>query len=163
MASEPQLLHVLAPAEAVVVIAIEVRVGSNSGLMNLAIPSIFIKRLRHKFDQLRHTRKAASTVEDQDHISHLIQHATLVFEARINGGSISGRRLLDLKAGDVVVLNHPLDRKVCGLLNGVEKCVGSIVSKGDRLAFEVQADEFEQPCSQLARGRNNPNATVRSD
>ena len=38
LASEPQLMHVLAPAEAVIVIAVDVRVGEVTGLMNLAIP-----------------------------------------------------------------------------------------------------------------------------
>ena len=137
LASEPQLLHVLAPAEAVVVIAIEVRVGPNSGVMNLAIPSIFIKRLRHKFDQLRQARRSASTQGDQDHLANLIQNATVVFEARIIGGSTSARRLLDLNAGDVLMLDHPLDRRLSGLLNGVEKLLGSVVSKGEKLAFQV--------------------------
>ena len=137
LASEPQLLHVLAPAEAVVVIAIDVRVGSSAGQMKLAIPSIFIKRLRHKFDQLRQARRAASTVEDQDHLGHLIQHASLVFEACMDGGTIPTRRLMELNVGDVLVLDHPVDREVSGRLNGVDKWFGRIVTKGEKLAFEV--------------------------
>src|SRR5215470_19250684 len=49
--TEPQLLQILAPNEAVVSIGLEIRVGENTGLMNIGMPSIIIKMLRHKFDQ----------------------------------------------------------------------------------------------------------------
>jgi flagellar motor switch protein FliM len=120
LASEPQLLQVLAPAEAVIVIAIEVRVGPISGLMNFAVPSIFIKRLRNKFDQLQQVRKTESTEEDQLHLAQLIQHANLTFDALIDGGRISTRTLFDLDVDDVLILDHPTDRVVSGRLNGRE-------------------------------------------
>jgi flagellar motor switch protein FliM len=149
LASEPQLLHVLAPAEAVVVIAIDVRVGDYTGLLNLAIPSIFIKRLRHKFDQLRQVRRAASTTKDQSYLSDLIQDATLTLEARIDGGRISTKGLLNLEVGDVLVIDHPVDRDIKGFLNGCDKYVGGVVSVRDRIALQVhqtkggQRDSFE--------------------
>lgn len=138
LASEPQMLHVLAHAEAVVVIAIEMRVGSVSGLMNLAIPSIFIKRLRYNFDRLQQVRKAESTERDQLHLAGLLRNASLRFEARIDGGSVSTRTLLDLEAGDVLMLNHPLERPIHGHINGSPKWLGEIVARRGRLAFEAR-------------------------
>jgi flagellar motor switch protein FliM len=138
LASEPQAMHVLAHAEAVVVIAIEVRLASVSGLMNLAIPSIFIKRLRHNFDRLQEVRRAESTERDQTYLAELLQDANLSFEARIDGGSVSTRTLLDLEAGDVLLLNYPLDRPVKGYVNDRGKWLGEIVGWRDRLAFEVR-------------------------
>jgi len=138
MASEPQMLHVLAPAEAVVAIAIEVRVGSISGLMNLAIPSIFIKRLRHKFDRLQQIRRAESTLLDQIHVSQLIQDARVLFEACLMEESISTRALLELQVGDLLLLEHPMDRPVDGILNGCPKWKGNIVITGETLAFELR-------------------------
>ena len=41
--TEPQLLHILAPNEAVVSIGVEVRLGDIVGMMNIALPSIVIK------------------------------------------------------------------------------------------------------------------------
>lgn len=142
LANEPQVMNVLAPAEAVVAIAIEVRVGSTSGLMNLAIPSIFIKRLRHKFDQLRQIRKAESTALDQVYVSELIQDTRLSFEACLTEESISTRALLELKVGDLLLLDHPMDRPVDGILNGCPKWLGNIVIAGDRLAFELQESQI---------------------
>lgn len=137
LASEPQLLHVLAPAEAVIVISIEVRVGSTSGLMNLAIPSIFIKRLRNKFDQLRNVRRAESTEQGQARLAMLLQDAKVSFEARIAAGHIAARTLLDLNAGDVLTLDHPLDDPIQGHLNGATKWLGEIEVRNDKLVFRV--------------------------
>src|SRR6185437_8627209 len=138
LASEPALLHVLSPTEAVIVIAIEVRVGTTSGLMNLAIPSIFIKRLRNKFDQLRQVRRAQSTERDQMLMARLIQDANATLEARIVARSISTRTLVDLEADDVLILDHPVDRPVSGFLNGREKWFGMLVTRDEKFIFQLE-------------------------
>ena len=137
LASEPQGMHVLSPSEAVIVIAIEVRVGTTAGLMNLAIPSIFVKRLRQKLDQLQKIRRATPTARDQEHLAQLLQAAVLGFEAQIGGGTIQAQTLFDLKLDDVLILDHRLDREVHGLLNGNVKWSGNITSHGDRMGFSV--------------------------
>jgi flagellar motor switch protein FliM len=135
LASEPQVIHVLAPSEAVIVIAVEVRVAGTAGLMNLAIPSIFVKRLRQKLDQLQKIRRAVSTTPDQEHVANLIQPVKLDFEAHIAGGPIQAQTLVDLKPGEILILDHSLEREVNGLLNGKVKWTGRIVVNGDRIAF----------------------------
>jgi flagellar motor switch protein FliM len=61
METEPQLLHVLAPNEAVVAIGVEVRIADTIGMMNIALPSIVIKMMRQKFDQQWSMRKTHTT------------------------------------------------------------------------------------------------------
>ncbi|MBV9499952.1 MAG: FliM/FliN family flagellar motor switch protein [Acidobacteriaceae bacterium] len=151
LASEPQLLQVLAPAEAVVLIAIEVHVGSTTGLMNLAIPSIFIKRLRHKFDDVRQVRRVESTGHDQAHMAQLLQDAYVTFEARIPGGAIRAQTLLNLEIGDVLVLDHDLGRPINGFVNGCDKWLGRIVSSQEKLAFRLkEASKTTMPNSDNA-------------
>src|SRR5437879_653481 len=62
--TEPQLLQILAPNEAVVAISIEVRIGETAGMMNIGIPSIIVKMLRQKFDQQWSVRKTEATEEE---------------------------------------------------------------------------------------------------
>jgi flagellar motor switch protein FliM len=137
LASEPQLTHVLAPAEAVIVIAVDVTIGGVSGLMNLAIPSIFIKRIRFKFDQLQQVRKVQTNARDRAHINETVQEIVLGFDAFIEGGIITAKTLLDLKIDDVVIFDQPTDGPLKGLLNGQEKWTGTVVAKRDKLAFEI--------------------------
>ncbi len=137
LASEPQIMHVLSPAEAVVVIAIEMRVGTFSGLMNLAIPSLFVKRLRNKFDQARQVRRKESREEDQLRLGRVLQDAAVTFEARLNAGTISTRTLVDLNVGDTLVLEQPVEADIHGLLNGREKWLGKIVSAKDKFVFSA--------------------------
>src|SRR5580698_2055868 len=69
--TEPALLQILAPNEAVVSIGLEIRVGENTGLMNIGMPSIVIKMLRQKFDQQWSVRKTDSTEDEQGHMLDL--------------------------------------------------------------------------------------------
>ena len=63
--TEPQFLRVLAPTEAVVAVGIEIRIGDNVGMMNIAVPSIIAKMMRQKFDQQWSMRRTQSTDAEQ--------------------------------------------------------------------------------------------------
>ena len=137
LASEPQLRQVLSPAEAVVVIAMDVRIGEVTGLMNLAVPSIFIKRLRYKFEQLQSVKKVQANERDHKLVAELLQDAVLDFEAFIEGGAIAARTLLELEAGDVIMLEHAAEKPLKASLNGEPKWQGYIAAKNERLVFEI--------------------------
>jgi|SRR5579871_1409184 len=138
LVDEPQVLHVLAPAEAVVTIAIDVQVGNTTGLINLAIPSIFIKRLRHMFERLRRVHRAESRRYDQAHVAELLQEAKLTLEARLDGCSICAHDLMELKPGDVLTLDYPVDREAVASLNGEVMFTGKIAPANSKLGFYVK-------------------------
>jgi flagellar motor switch protein FliM len=137
LVTEPQLLHVLGPSEAMIVTTIEIRLGPTSGVMNLAIPSIFIKRLRNNFDQLQNFRRAEAKKDDQLHVARLIQDVKLRLDVQIPGGVMSARTLMNLKAGSVLMLDQPADGQATALLNGKEKWRGNILGGGRKLSFQV--------------------------
>lgn len=139
MVDEPQALHVLSPAEAVVTIAIEVHVGSVVGMINLAFPSIFIKRLRHRFERLRKVHRPDAKERDRLHMAGLLAPVNMELEARLMGSTISVRNLLALETGDVLTLNCPLDQTVTGLVNGVPKFSGQMLDTGKSRAFQLSA------------------------
>ncbi|HTR38603.1 MAG TPA: flagellar motor switch protein FliM [Bryobacteraceae bacterium] len=144
LASEPQLLHVLAPSEAVVAIAIEGRLGASAGMLNLAIPSIFFKRLRHRFEQqLRQVRRSESTLHDQAHMAQLIEDCTVVLETRLEASTISAGTLLTMNVGDVLDLDCPLHRQMSVRVNGKPKFRASMATAGDRLAVQI-AGPYQQ-------------------
>ena len=96
METEPQLLHMLAPNEAVVSIGIEVRIGETVGMMNIAMPSIVIKMMRQKFDQQWSVRKTHASEAEQARVLRLLREALLAVEARLEGPTLTVRDLLSL-------------------------------------------------------------------
>ena len=137
LASETQLNYSQGAAEAMIVIAIEVRVGTTSGLMNLALPALFIKRLRNKFDQLEQIRRAEATESDRLHMGTLLQNAEVDFNVQVGGGTVKAETLLDLAIGDVLILGESSNAPFRGFLNGKAQWLGSIQEESGKLAFEI--------------------------
>jgi len=135
--TEPQFLQILAPTEAVVAVAIEIRLGDVIGMMNIAMPSIIIKMMRQRFDQQWLLRKASSTDAEQQRVMTLIQPAELQAEAVLSGPNVLLRDLVDLEEGDVLGLEFSVRRPLDLLLSGSRKYSGEIVNSGNRAAFRV--------------------------
>lgn len=136
--SAPQLLQVLAQNEAVVSISIEVRVGENTGMMNLGIPSIIVKMLRQKFDQHRTVRRTQATEEEHARVLRLIRPAVVHLDARLQGPRLAVPELLDLKEGDVLMFDYPDTRPLDLMINGKLKYEGEVVQVSGRRALHIQ-------------------------
>jgi flagellar motor switch protein FliM len=136
--TEPQLLRILAPNEAVVAISIEVRIGENSGMMNIGIPSIVVKMLRNKFDQQWSLRKSESTEQEQERVLRLIRPAQMHLDGRLSGPTLRVMDLMDLKEDDVLTFDYPVGRFVDLSVNGKLKFRGRIVTTGSKRAFQIE-------------------------
>jgi flagellar motor switch protein FliM len=142
--TEPQFLQILAPSEAVVTIAVEIRIGDSVGMMNIAMPSIIIKMMRQKFDMQWSVRKTESTDQEQARILDLIGESGMQLEARLEGPTIRMEDLIRLERGDILSFDYPLRRQLECDINGKRKFTGRMVSSGEKLAFEVQ-DVVQRP------------------
>lgn len=136
--TEPQLLQILAPNEAVVAIGLEVRIGENTGMLNIGVPSITIKMLRQKFDQQWSVRRTESTEEEQRHTLALIKPAIVQLDARLQGPTLSVEDLMRLEAGHVLAFDYSIDRPVNILINGTPKFRGQVVTTGRKKAFVIE-------------------------
>jgi len=135
--TEPQLLQILAPNEAVVAISMEIRIGEMAGIMNLGIPSITVKMLRQKFDQQWSVRKTRATEDEHLRVFRIIQPAIIQAESVLAGPTLSVSSLLALKEGDVLAFDYTLDRPLDFTLNGQLKYRGEVVTSGRKRAFQV--------------------------
>jgi flagellar motor switch protein FliM len=138
METEPQLLHILAPNEAVVAIAVEVRIGETVGMMNIAMPSIVIKMMRQKFDQQWSLRKTHASLAEQSRVLHFLREASLTMEARLTGPTLTVQDLLRLEEGQLLTFDHPVGRPVELEVNGCRKFSGHVVTTGRKRAFQVE-------------------------
>lgn len=139
VATEPQMLQILAPNEAVVAIGIEIRIGENSGTLNLAIPSINIKMIGQKFDQQWSLRKTDPTEAEQQRILRLIRGSMAELDARLRGPSLKVRDLLEMDVGDLLWLDHRLDQPFDCEVNGRPKFRGKVVNYNEKKAFLVES------------------------
>jgi flagellar motor switch protein FliM len=135
--SEPSLLQILAPNEAVVAISVEIRIGETAGIMNMGIPSIIVKMLRQKFDQQWSVRKAQSTDGDHHRILRLLRPASIRLDARLQGPTMRVDTLLALEPGDVLGFDYPLDRPLDVMVNGKLKHRGEIVKAHNKRALHI--------------------------
>jgi flagellar motor switch protein FliM len=128
--TEPQLLHIMAPNEAVVAIGIEVRIGDTVGMMNIAMPSIVIKMMRQKFDQQWSVRKTRTNTAEQGRMLRILREARMTLEARLEGPTLSVEDLLVLREGHLLTFDYPVDRSVELLVNGTRKYTVQVVTTG---------------------------------
>jgi flagellar motor switch protein FliM len=135
--TEPQMLQLLAPNEAVVAISMEVRLGEHVGMMNMGIPSIIIKMLRQKFDQQWSVRKTESTESEQARMIRLVRNADVQLDCRLEGATIPTQDLLALEVGDVLRLEYSVAKAVQGHFNGIRRFDGMIVDNGRRRCLRL--------------------------
>jgi flagellar motor switch protein FliM len=139
METEPQLLHLLAPSEAVVAIAVEIRFGDIVGMMNIAMPSIVIKMMRQKFDQQWSVRKTQASEVEQKRLLGLLREVMINMEARLEGPTLTVRELMTLGVGHTLTLDFAVGEAIRLHVNGETKFSGQMVTTGKKRAFEVQA------------------------
>jgi flagellar motor switch protein FliM len=165
METEPQLLHILAPNEAVVSIGVEVRMGDTVGMMNIAMPSIVIKMMRQKFDQQWSVRKTMASEAEQTRVLRLLRKAALTLEARLEGPRLSVRDFLGLEEGNLLAFDFPVDRPVELLVNGRQKFRGQVVaSSGKKRACVIEEifiapNEKKEDIFKLREEANNQGKT----
>jgi flagellar motor switch protein FliM len=135
--TEPQFLQILAPSEAVVAIAIEIRMGETIGMMNIALPSIIIKMMRQKFDQQWSVRKTQSTSNEQVRILDLIRPAIVSAQVLLDGPTLLLEDMMKLEEGDVLTFDYSVDKPLDLLINGKLKFHGQIATVGQKLGFVV--------------------------
>jgi len=163
METEPQLLHLLAPNEAVVSIGVEVRIGESVGMMNIAMPSIVIKMMRQKFDQQWSVRKTHANAAEQVRVLRMLREGTLQLEARLEGPTVTIRDLLELSEGHLLMFDYPVERPVELLVNGTHKYSAQMVSTGRKRACQVEQIRLAPPHGKIneeAPGVSESEATL---
>jgi flagellar motor switch protein FliM len=138
METEPQLLHLMGPNEAVVAIGVEIRIAETVGMMNIAMPSIVIKMMRQKFDQQWSVRKTSAGGAEQARLLGMLRNASLTLEARMEGLELTVQNLLDLAEGHLVVFDRSIESPLQLVVNGRHKYSGQIVSTGRKRALLVE-------------------------
>jgi flagellar motor switch protein FliM len=137
--TEPALLHVLPPNEAIVSIATEIQLAETSGMMNVGVPASIVKLLRQKFDQQWSPRRANIADDEGAQMFERIRDATVRVDARMEGSSVVFADVLRLSAGDLLVLDSTVQDPVTVLVNGLPKFHAKATVSGRRKAVQIES------------------------
>ena len=132
------------PHETVIVATVELGISAEvKGSMSIALPSLLLRRIRARAEVQTLPVAATPTSQQVDAILALIQPAALEFEARLDGPKVGLRDLLNMKEGQIVLLDQAIDGRVNGLLNKSPYFRGQVVSDGKKRLLLI--DSFREP------------------
>jgi flagellar motor switch protein FliM len=107
-------------------------------MINIGIPSIVIKMLRHKFDQQWSVRKTESTIAEQARVLRLIRPSQMHLDGLLAGPTMCLEDLMNLSVDDVLSFDYPVGRPLDLTINGKLKFRGKIVAMGRKRAFQIE-------------------------
>jgi flagellar motor switch protein FliM len=136
--TQPQLMQILSPNEAIVAIGFEIIMGEARGMLNFGMPSIMVKMMGQKFEQQWSIRRRTGTSTEKYRMAAIVRKIPVVAETRIWGTKITVRELVGLQAGDVLSLEVPVRRPSELLVNGRPKFLGEVVTVGNQRGMVVQ-------------------------
>jgi flagellar motor switch protein FliM len=117
-------------------LAFELRSGDQSGLLEIAVPQSF-------FDAAgtgpEHKGASEALEPDTRQKLALLDQAGVSLEVRLDGPLLAVADLMNLKPGQVIRLDHPVDRPLRGVINGALSIEGSVVNSGKKRAFQIAA------------------------
>ncbi len=137
--TKAQMFQIVSPAEAVIAVHFELKIGENSGLVNLCIPSRLLKLLRGKFDQQWNVRRQKSTSNEAERIFELMKLVPVSLAGEMRSSNLTVDDLLKVAVGDVIQLNERVGDPIYMCVAGAPKFVGRIVVQRGKKAFEISA------------------------
>jgi flagellar motor switch protein FliM len=141
--TKAQMFQIVSPVEAVIAVHLELKIGENSGLLNLCIPSRLLKQLRSKFDQQWNVRRQKSTSNEAERVFELMKMVPVPLAGEMRNSKLTVDDLLKVSAGDVIELNERIGDPVFMCVGGIPKFLGRIVVQRGKKAFEISEKFFE--------------------
>ena len=140
LVSEPALLSESDPkqqaADPVIRLAFDLKCGEHSGLLEIAVSQSFFDGAAPAPEE-----KGSANALDTDIRQKLalIEAVSVTLEVRLDGPLLPVADLMNLKPGQVIKLDHPLEKPVRGVVNGALSMEGAVVGSGRKRAFQVAA------------------------
>jgi flagellar motor switch protein FliM len=137
--TKAQMFQIVSPVETVIAVHFELKIGDNTGTVNLCIPSRVPKLLRSKFDQQWNARRPKETGSDAEKILELIKPVPISLNSEIRRSRLSMDDLLKVSVGDVIELSERVSDPVYLCVGGIAKFAGRIIQRHGKKAFEISA------------------------
>ena len=135
--TKAQMFQIVSPAETVIAVHLELKIGDNSGMMNLCIPSRVLKQLRSKFDQQWNVRRQKTSGNEEKKIMELMRQVPVGLSGEIIQSKLTVDDLLKVSVGDVIQLKERIEDPIYLCAGGIPKYTGRVVLHRGKKAFEI--------------------------
>jgi flagellar motor switch protein FliM len=133
---EPAPARIVAPTEPVFAARFDIAMGEQTGQLTLLTPpDLFATVLAKEEDPVHREKPEAASVEAT---LERLMDGQVSISVWLDGAQMRLGDLLRLAEGQVVRLDHPVERRAVLALNGQTSFSGQIVSTGQRRAFQVE-------------------------
>ncbi len=133
---EPAPARTLPPTEPVFAARFEITVGEQTGQLTLLTPPELFATVIEKDEDPAHREKPEpATVEST---LEMLMGGQVAISVWLDGAQMRLGDLLRLQEGQIVRLDHPVERRAVCALNGQTSFSGQIVSTGQKRAFQVE-------------------------
>jgi flagellar motor switch protein FliM len=134
---EPAPARILAPTDPVFAVRFDLTAGEQTGQLTLMVPPDLFSTVMEDEQEPAPVEQAEPNVSVEATLD-LLLGSQLAMQVWLEGSEMRLGDLLRLQEGQVLRLDHPVDRLVISTLNGVASFSGHIVSTGQRRAFQVE-------------------------
>ncbi|HTW66616.1 MAG TPA: FliM/FliN family flagellar motor switch protein [Bryobacteraceae bacterium] len=132
---DPAPARILPPTEPVFAARFEIAAGEQTGQLTLlAPPELFATALEEE-EPAHHEKPERAAIEAT---LDMLMGGQVSISVWLDGSQMRLGDLLRLQEGQVVRLDHPVDRRAVCTLNGQTNFNGQIVSTGRRRAFQIE-------------------------
>ena len=135
--TRPQLLQIVAPNEVVLSIVFHVQVGEARGIMSLCIPALILEPIIQKFNQSFYARSREVPPTQTRSVLDMLSSVSFPVAAELHSTTAAMEDLISLAPGDVLRLNHPVNRPVELSVSGLVKFHGDLVAHNGRMAARI--------------------------
>ncbi len=149
METSAQFVQIVPPNDIVVSILFELRVGETHGAMSLCIPYLLLKPVLSKLSAQRWFSGSKRTSSQHTAvIAQQIQHTRVPLIALLGSTRLMLRQVLDLKEGDVIVLNRRTSEPIDIVVGNRVKFRARPGLRGKQVVVQIESIVANKPAAQ---------------
>lgn len=136
--TNPQFVQIAPPGETVILISLEVRLKNGSGLVSICFPYMLLESIIGKLSgESWISSQRTTTQETRNLLEREISSTAMTMQVTVGDTQLTVRDLLQLKKGDVLVLDKQANSDLVVKVGGKPKFLGKLGRVGTNKSIQI--------------------------
>jgi len=155
--TSPHVIQIVSTNEVVILVCFEIKIGEISGIMNMCMPAVVLEPIMSKLESQDWfgSSKKATYIDNEEKLRRIVINAHMKVEGILGKSKISIKKLMDLKAGDIVSLDQKADKDILLTVSGIPKFWGRLGVHDGNKAIRVSGDVSNDDMARLSKYEKN--------